>query len=204
MRVGVFGGTFDPVHLGHLLLAESAADELALNSVLFIPAGNPYLKAGLPVSSAEHRMTMVRAAVETNPRFEVSDIEVCNPGPSYTIETLERLQAELSLETQVYLLLGLDSLSDMPRWKSPERILERAQIVAYPRAGKHGPYHHCSVSVLGRTVSVLDGPLVGISGTEIRRRVSKGLSIKYLVPDGVIDYIQFSGLYSSHRPSLPA
>ena len=201
MAVGVFGGTFDPVHLGHLILAETAADELELDRVIFMPAGNPYFKAGLPVSAAVHRMAMVEMAIGQNPRFEASKIEICHSGPSFTIESLDRLRAELLEDESLYLLLGVDSVSEMPRWKRPEGIFDRAQVVAFPRTDRLGANRHASLSVLGREVSVLDGPLVGISGTEVRERVSGGRSIQYLVPDPVIEYIHRHGLYSSRAPN---
>ena len=200
MAVGVFGGTFDPVHLGHLVLAETAADELKLDRVVFLPAGNPYLKVGTPVSPAKHRMAMVKAAIKPNPRFEVSAIEVEDPGPSYTIHSLDRLRAAYPKDEFPYLLLGVDSVLEMPRWKRPEEIFERAQVVAYPRAGLMDAGDQDSIRILGRRVRLLGGPLVGVSGTEIRSRVSSGRSIKFLVPDSVAEYIQCNGLYSAASP----
>lgn len=197
MAVGIFGGTFDPVHLGHLVLAETAADELGLDRVVFVPAGNPYLKSGTPVSPAAHRMAMVKAAIEPNPRFEVSAIELEDPGPSYTIDTLDRLRAIYPEVDQLHLLLGVDSVLEMPRWKCPRGIFDRAEVVAHPRAGLKDAGDEDALSVLGRTVRVLKGPLVGVSGTEIRRRVSRGQSIRYMAPGPVIEYIQSRGLYSS-------
>ena len=204
MAVGVFGGTFDPVHLGHLVLAETAADELELDSVMFVPAGNPYLKSGTPVSPAEHRMAMVKAAVEPNPRFEVSAIELEDRGPSYTINTLDRLRAMYLDVDQFYLLLGLDSVLEMPRWKCPEGIFDRAWVVAYPRAELKDAGCEGALSVLGRTVRILEGPLVGVSGTEVRKRVSRGQSVRYLVPDSVSEYIRFHGLYAQAASLPPA
>ncbi len=204
MAVGVFGGTFDPVHMGHLVLAETAADELGLDRVVFMPAGNPYLKAGTEVSAAEHRMAMVKAAIESNPRFEASTIELEDPGPSYTIESLGRLRTELPDDEQVYLLLGVDSVLEMPRWRCPEGIFDRAQVIAYPRGRMMDSVCQDFVSVLGRKAPVLEGPLLGISGTDIRRRVSRGQSVRYLVPDRVAEYIRRNRLYSSGAPKLPA
>ncbi len=197
MAVGVFGGTFDPIHLGHLVLAETAADQLELDRVVFVPAGNPYLKAGTPVSPAEHRVAMVKIAIEPNPRFEVSAIELEDPGPSYTFNSLGRLRDDYPDKERPFLLLGVDSVLEMPRWKCPKSIFDRAQVVAYPRAGLTDVGCDNSLSVLGREVPILEGPLVGVSGTEIRSRVSSGQSTRYLMPDRVIEYMQRNNLYSS-------
>ena len=194
MRLGVFGGTFDPVHYGHLVVAETAADELALDRVLFIPAGDPYLKANRRVSAARDRMEMVRMAVEGNPRFEASDMELRRAGPSYTIDTLAQLRGERGAGARLFLILGLDSIADMHRWKDPERIFEQARVVGYPRAGERGA-RGTAPTAGGREAHVLEGPLVGISGTEIRRRVSRGQSIRYQAPECVIEYIRRRGLY---------
>ena len=198
MRVGVFGGTFDPIHVGHLIVAETAANELGLDQVLFIPAGYPYLKSGEKVSDAAHRMAMVDLAVESNPRFAASDIEVQRPGPSYTVDTLDQLRDCLGPSAQLFVILGLDSVADMVRWKDPAGIFERASVVGYPRPGAEDPDREALdriVTGASDRLVLLEGPRVDVSGTDIRRRVARGRSIRYQVLDPVLRYIQDQGLY---------
>ena len=135
MRWGILGGTFDPIHLGHLLLAEEGREILALDKVLFVPAGQPWLKAGQPLTSAVHRLRMVELATADNPHFEALRWEVERPGPSYTVDTLERLRAETGAAVGLHFILGLDALADFPRWKAPERILQMANLAVVPRPG---------------------------------------------------------------------
>jgi nicotinate-nucleotide adenylyltransferase len=198
VKVGIFGGTFDPIHMGHLLLAEEARVRLSLTKVLFIPTGQPWMKEGRPVSAGHHRLAMVRLAIEDHPAFEASDIELRRPGPTYTIDTLEELRALWGDGPEVYLLLGLDALRDFPRWREPQRILEQCLLVGMARPG----YVDFSPSTLdvvfpgaSQRLVLLHGPQIGISGTEIRRRVSMGVSIRYWVPRPVELYIAQHGLY---------
>ncbi len=119
MKIGVFGGTFDPIHLGHLIVADEAWERLELDEVLFIPAGRPWIKAGTPVSAACHRMAMVEIAVRPTPWFRAVDLDVKRPGPTYTLDTLLELRSELGEEAGLYLILGLDAVQDMARWHQP-------------------------------------------------------------------------------------
>ncbi len=198
MRIGVFGGTFDPIHLGHLVVADEAREMLDLDEVLFIPAGEPWLKAMTPVSAACHRMAMAELAVRSDPRFRAVDLEVNRPGPTYTVETLAELQVKLGGAAQLYLILGLDSLKEIARWHRPARIFELCTIVGMSRPGVSS----FDVEVLNsiapnasRAVVLLDGPLISISGTDLRRRVLEGRSIRHRVPEAVEAYIHEHGLY---------
>ena len=132
MKVGVLGGTFDPVHLGHLVLAERARDELSLDLVLFVPAGDPWRKSHREITPAEHRLAMLQLAVEGNDAFGVSDLEIRREGPTYTADTLAVLAAE-RLDDEFYFIVGADALADMPNWHEPERIVEHARLAVAPR-----------------------------------------------------------------------
>ena len=198
MRLGVFGGTFDPIHNAHLTVAESAAAELGLEMVLFIPAGQPYLKSGQEVSSSHHRIAMVELAVQAVPKFKVSDMEVRRPGPSYTIDTLEELDHRTVGEVQIFLIMGFDSLMEVFRWKEPRKIFEKATLAAYPRLGtKELNMELLETIVPGASerVLVIQAPKLEISGTKLRRRIREGLAVDQQMPDGVVGYIQEHGLY---------
>jgi len=198
MKVGILGGTFDPIHLGHLIIAEEARVRLGLEEVLFIPTGQPWMKGGQPISPSQHRMNMVRLAVASNPFFKVCSMEMERPGPSYTVETLEELRRHRGPGHEFFFILGLDSLKEFHRWKDPAGILERCTLVALRRPGyeKVALAHLEEVrpDALARVV-FLDAPLIEISGTEIRRRVASGVSIRYWVPREVEEYIYHNGLY---------
>ncbi len=197
MRVGVFGGTFDPVHVGHLIAAEEATELLALDEMLFVPAGHPWFKAGETVTDAEHRLNMVRLAVESNPRFRVCAVEVARPGPSYTVDTLEHLREKAPSATELFLVLGLDALTEMHRWRCPARVFELATVVGVARPGAE--FDPAALSDIfpsaAERVIMLDVPLVDVGATDLRRRASAGRSLRYLVPDGVEEYIVEHGLY---------
>ena len=198
LRVGIFGGTFDPVHVGHLIAAQRATELLHLDEMLFVPAGEPWFKAGEPVTAAEHRMNMVRLAVESNPRFRACDVEVARPGPSYTVDTLEALHDDAPPGTDFFLVLGLDALAEMHRWRSPERVFELATVVGVARPGaEFDPMvlRRIFPSAAERVI-MLDVPMIDVGATELRRRAAEGNSLRYLVPDSVEEYIREHGLYS--------
>lgn len=198
MQVGILGGTFDPVHLAHLVMAEEARTSMGLSHVLFVPAGEPWLKEGRALSSVSHRVNMVRLAVEDNPHFQVSLAEVQRPGPSYTVDTLEGLVEELGPETALHFILGVDALEEFHRWKEPARILALASLVVVGRPGRPAfewtAFFSRFPQAEGR-VRLLESPLIGISGTEIRQRAEAGASLRYLVPLKVADYIHDHGVY---------
>ena len=202
LRVGVFGGTFDPVHVGHLIAAEEARVDLSLDQVLFIPAGQPWFKTGRPVTVADHRLAMVELAVAPNPSFRVSDTEIRRPGPTYTADTLEELRGELGPDVEMYVILGLDALAELGRWYRPDRVLEMATVIGMRRPGTHEFDPQSLETISARAASgavILDSPLIEVSGAELRRRVSEGRSIKYLVPDSVEDYIREHALYTGEQ-----
>jgi nicotinate-nucleotide adenylyltransferase len=187
LRIGVLGGTFDPPHLGHLILAEHAYDQLGLDRVAFVPAGDPWRKASRKVTAASHRLAMTRLAVENDGRFYADPIEVERSGPTYTAETLEALQRSQA-GASLFFLLGADALADLPNWHDPHRITAAATLVVAPRLGDSAP--------LPEDVVALSMPYVGISATDIRERVRQGKGIRYLVPEAVAAYIEANGLYA--------
>ena len=197
MRVGVLGGTFDPVHWGHLLLAEQARDQLRLDRVLFVPAGLPWRKLDRPISPVWQRVEMVRLALEGSP-FELSLLEAERPGPSYTVDTLEQLRAMLP-GAELYFIMGHDALLDLPNWHRPADIVALACLAVARRPDRSGEEALAEVSrrlpSARERVVWLEMPLLGISGSDIRRRVREGRSIRYLVPAAVEDYIYRHGLY---------
>ena len=135
MKLGVLGGTFDPIHVGHLIIAQEAVVEAGLDRVLFVPAGQPWLKAGSPVSAGKHRLEMTRRAVSTNDRFAVSSIEIDRPGPTYTVDTLEALRQGEGAGHSLHFILGMDSLENLHRWSRPERLFDLCTLLAVSRPG---------------------------------------------------------------------
>lgn len=197
-KIGILGGTFDPVHVAHLIIAEEAKSELGLDRVLFIPAGEPWMKSAQHITPAEHRVAMVRLAIGANSSFAISRVEVDRAGPSYTIDTLEVLAEELGLDTEIFLLLGWDSLATMPSWKEPDRITRMVRLVSFPRPGFSRPDMgrlEAAISGIQSRLIIMEKPLIGISSSEIRTRIASGKSIRYLVPEKVERYISRKGLY---------
>jgi nicotinate-nucleotide adenylyltransferase len=189
-RLGVLGGTFDPIHSGHLLLARGILERLSLDRVLFVPAADPPHKSGTH-AGADHRLAMVRLAVDGLPDFAVSTVEMERDGPSYTVDTLRQLRAEYG-DSELFLIIGADNVSDLPTWVDPEGILALATVVAGSRAvsaAGDGP--------LAGRIERVDTPAFDISSTEIRRRRAAGLSLRCLVPDAVERYILDHHLYGS-------
>lgn len=202
MKLGLLGGTFDPIHNGHLAVAEEVKDRLDLNEVLFVPAGQPWLKADTPVSPAEHRVVMVRLATAGIAYYITSTMEVEREGPSYTLDTLAEIWHRLGTGDDVYFILGWDGLSQLPRWHAPERIIRLCRLVAVPRPGATRPDLAAlegSIPGLSERVIMLDKPQVDISASDIRERVARGVSITGLVPQVVEDYIREHGLYLTGR-----
>lgn len=201
MRIGVLGGTFDPVHLGHLLIAEEARVRLKLDSMLLIPAGEPWLKSEQPLSPSEHRLRMLELSVASNPHFRVARNELDRPGPSYTVDTLRELRQELGPDTTLYFILGLDALAEFHRWEQPESILELCELAIVSRPG----FQNSNIldqllarfPEAGRRINLLSVPLIDISATDIRNRAKQGHSFRYLVPEAVEEYILEHRLYLS-------
>jgi nicotinate-nucleotide adenylyltransferase len=198
MRVGILGGTFDPIHIGHLIIAEESRIRLGLDRILLVPAGQPQLKSEPPIASALDRLNMVRLAVGANRLFEVARNEVDRPGPSYTVDTLGELSTELGATTELHFILGMDALQEFHRWRDPERVLELCKLVVIRRPGGQDFELQALFSKYpqaGNSVVVLPTPLIDISSTDVRHRASAGLSLRYLVPDDVDRYIRHHRLY---------
>jgi nicotinate-nucleotide adenylyltransferase len=201
--IGLLGGTFDPVHVGHLAIAEDARQQLGLERVQFVPAGVPQLRSGPPVASAEDRAAMVEAATAGNPCFGVDRIEVNRPGPTFAVDTLELLAAHARSaggHADFWFILSAEAMLGLPRWKTPERVLELCRVAVVPRAGTIAPDRAwVEARFPGRAdrFLFLDGLLLDVSGAAIRSRLGRGWSVRYLVPDAVIAYIGDHGLYRS-------
>jgi nicotinate-nucleotide adenylyltransferase len=195
VKLGVLGGTFDPAHNGHLALGECARNDLGLDRVLFVPAGQPWRKADRDITPAEHRVAMLSMATEGLPAFEVSTMEVDRQGPSYTVETLSALRANHA-QVEIYLILGEDALADLPNWRDPERILELATLAVARRGDGSdiGEGEQAAPGLADRLVW-LKMPLVEVSASAIRERERAGVSIRDLVPEAVAEYIHEHGLY---------
>ena len=197
MRIGVFGGTFDPIHMGHLIVAEDARAALELDKVLFIPAGQPWFKSYRRITETHHRLAMVRLAVEGNPSFDVTDIEIARTGPSYTVDTLAELREQYP-DAEFIVILGVDALREIDRWHQPRKLFELASVVGMARPGTaiNLSVLHAAIPGSSSRIRLLDSALIDISGTEIRRRVAEGHSIRYRVPAAVERYIRENGLYA--------
>jgi nicotinate-nucleotide adenylyltransferase len=203
--VGVMGGTFDPVHLGHLAVAEEAREALGLASVLFVPAGVPPHKPVADVTRVEDRVTMVELGIADNPAFRLSRVEVDREGPSFTVDTLEALadaERAAGRESALTLILSAETFAGLPAWRDPHRLFELARVAVVPRSGHQAPddawLDRHFPGAASRVVR-LDGPILHISSTAIRDRLAAGRSIRYLVPDAVARYIGDHGLYQSPR-----
>lgn len=198
MKTGVLGGTFDPIHNGHLAIAEEARLRLDLAGVVFVPAGRPWFKKDSDITPAEHRVEMVRLAIAGHTSFRLSMVEVDRAGPSYTVDTIAGLRSELGADVELYFIMGMDSLPQLPRWREPGRLIRLCRIVAVPRPGSRPPdlaQLETRLPGLLERLILLDKPEVDISATDIRRRVTKGLSIRHLVPAPVEEYIRQHRLY---------
>lgn len=189
-RIGVMGGTFDPVHHGHLVAASEVAQGFDLDEVIFVPTGQPWQKA--EVSPAEHRYLMTVIATASNPRFTVSRVDIDRPGPTYTIDTLRDIHAARP-EAELFFITGADAIAQILTWKNVHELWELAHFVAVSRPG-----HDLRVSGLpSADVSLLEVPALAISSTDCRERVGRGYPVWYLVPDGVVQYISKHHLYRS-------
>lgn len=196
MKIGVLGGTFDPVHTGHLLLAEWALEQLALQEVLWVPSGDPWRKSTRTVTPAEHRAAMVRLAIEGNEAFQFSSLEVDRSGASYSVDTLAELRRK-DPPRELFFLLGVDALQDLPNWREPTRLIELATLAVAPRGADRPSTEELERLLigLGRRIVWVEMPRIEISGTELRQRASEGRSLHYLVPEAVEAYIRQHQLY---------
>ncbi len=196
LKLGVIGGTFDPPHDGHLVLAENARAQLELSRVLFVLAGSPPHKPDQPITSAHHRLAMVKAAIADNAAFALSRVDLDRPGPHYTVDMLAELRQEYP-QAKLFFLMGGDSLAEFPSWRDPAGIVRRASLVVMRRPGSQPDLAALEEAVPGLRDRLiwLDSPYLGVSGSDLRRRVRGRLPIRYLVPPAVESYIYLHGLY---------
>jgi nicotinate-nucleotide adenylyltransferase len=197
MRVGVLGGTFDPIHIGHLVSAEEARMELKLERVIFVPAGLPPHKLDHVVSPVEHRLAMVELAIASNPHFAVSRVDIDRFGPCYTVDTIDLLRNEWGPGVKIYFIMGSDSLLDILTWHNPGRLIRLCRFAVVSRPGYQVDLDELDALLPGvaSRVHMLNAPQLAISSTDIQRRVREGLPIKYQVPKAVEDYIYQHKLY---------
>lgn len=193
MATGLMGGTFDPIHVAHLIIAEEALDRLGLDRVVFIPSARPPHKPGSHMTPVEHRLEMVRLAVADNPRLAVSDVEARRDDTSYTIETIRALREELGEEETLHFIMGADSLAQFFTWKDPLDLLSACEFVVVPRPGatiEDGDPR------IREKATVLEMPMLDIASSDIRSRLRSGRSVRYLLPGPVRAYIEAKNLYS--------
>jgi len=190
------GGTFDPIHHGHLVAAEEARWQFDLDTVLFVPTGQPWQKP-VGVSPAEDRYRMTVIATASNPAFEVSRVEIDHPGPTYTVDTLRRLRAELGEDARLFFITGADAVLHILTWKDREEVLALAEFIAATRPGYDLERLTERLPLARERLHPMEIPMLAISSTEIRARVARGAPIQYLVPDGVVEYVAKRGLYRS-------
>ncbi|MBQ8597011.1 MAG: nicotinate-nucleotide adenylyltransferase [Lachnospiraceae bacterium] len=196
-KLGIMGGTFNPIHNGHLLLAEIARDELKLDQVLFMPSGNSYMKDSASIVSKKDRIQMTALAISDNPYFKLSLLETERQGATYTCDTLTELR-ELMPEHDLYFILGADSLFSIDRWKNPEMIMQNCVLTASVREGSLKDIEEKAEDLKERfraRIHLLPERNIDISSTEIRRRLKEGRSVKYMLPDQVLHYIRENNLY---------
>ncbi|MBN2027399.1 MAG: nicotinate-nucleotide adenylyltransferase [Actinobacteria bacterium] len=201
-RIGVMGGTFDPIHNGHLVTAEEAWKQFQLDQVLFVPSGSPPHKEDRKSLDAEDRYLMTVIATATNPHFRVSRLEIVRPGPSYTIDTVRELHRIYGKNTEVFFITGADAILEILTWKEPEAVLREATFIAATRPGydlkrleESLPEAEKERHASDPRVLVMEIPALAISSTDIRQRVKQGRPITYLVPEGVSEFIEKNGFY---------
>ncbi|WP_433344139.1 nicotinate-nucleotide adenylyltransferase [Micromonospora sp. CA-111912] len=190
-RVGIMGGTFDPIHHGHLVAASEVADRFGLDEVVFVPTGQPWQKADQSVTPAEDRYLMTVIATASNPRFQVSRVDIDRGGPTYTVDTLRDLHAQYGPKVQLYFITGADALDRILSWKDLGEIFELAHFIGVTRPGFELSAKHLPADA----VSLVQVPAMAISSTDCRDRVARGEPVWYLVPDGVVQYIAKRRLY---------
>ena len=199
MRLGVMGGTFDPIHHGHLVAASEVQSLFGLDEVVFVPTGQPWQKAAQDVSPAEDRYLMTVIATASNPRFTVSRVDIDRPGPTYTIDTLRDIRAERP-DAELFFITGADALAEILSWKDVEHLFQLAHFIGVTRPG-----HELSDKGLPEDrVTLQEVPAMAISSTDCRTRVADGEPVWYLVPDGVVQYINKYRLYASGTPAVAA
>jgi len=202
IRIGLLGGTFDPVHLGHLVLADQCREQAGLDAVWFFPARQPPHKGGKSISAPRHRLEMLKIAVSGTPQFSICDIELQRDGPSYTVDTLMQLQT-LHPDHEFLLIVGADMLADFPNWREPGRIAAMSRLIAVNRGRDVSVVASAAIKLtkeLNARIQVVEMSAIDISASDIRERVSQGKSIRFLTPRGVEMYIAAHGLYLESPP----
>lgn len=194
-RIGIMGGTFDPIHIGHLIAAETAREQGNLDEVWFIPTGDPPLKETAPSAPAKDRYEMTRLAVEGDSRFTTMDVEIRRGGVSYSIDTVKQLQ-EQHPGCSFFYIIGSDRINDLPKWNRIQELAELAGFIGLERPGDK-PQPDLLPPYLQHALRMVEMPQIGISSTAIRKRLLEGSAIRYLVPEAVRDYIRRHGLYGS-------
>jgi nicotinate-nucleotide adenylyltransferase len=195
-RIGILGGTFDPPHTGHLILAQHAVDAIGLSRLLFVPAANPPHKQQEAKTPVEHRLAMLDCATADNPQFGISLVDVDRPGPHYSVDMVRLLQAQYP-QAELYFVMGGDSLRDLPKWNRPQELIQvcRIAVMRRPQSVISRDMHYDTLPELADRLTIVDAPLIDISSTAIVARCAAGYSIRYLVPDAVIAYIKQHQLY---------
>lgn len=191
LRVGIMGGTFDPIHHGHLIAASEVSDRFGLDEVVFVPTGQPWQKASGAVSPAEDRYLMTVIATASNPQFRVSRVDIDRPGPTYAVDTLRDLRAEYGTKVELYFITGADALGLILSWKDAEQLFSLAHFIGVTRPG----FELTAAHLPADTVSLIQVPAMAISSSDCRARVRAGKPVWYLVPDGVVQYIAKRHLY---------
>lgn len=198
-RIGISGGTFDPIHYGHLIITEEARERFSLDKVLFIPSGKPPHKVDTKVTEQEHRLNMVSLAVGTNPHFEVSNIEMERKGYIYTVDTLMQLRRVYGDKAKLFFIIGADIVWDLLKWKDPRRLFGLCEFIVAFRPGYDGNDFIGEIEKLrteyNTKIHIAETPLMEISSTDIRERIRNKRSVKYLVPESVERYIYDNNLY---------
>ncbi len=200
MNRGVFGGTFDPIHNGHLMVADEVRERLNLEEVVFVPAGQPWLKMDWVISAAEDRLRMLHLALDGKPEYKISDMEIARGGPSYTIDTIRELRRGPGGGDELFFILGEDNMCQLPLWREAAELIKLCYLVAVPRPGSaRARLKDLEASLPGITerVMVLKRPEIDISSSNIRERVGRGLSVRHLVPEAVNRYLKQQGLYAA-------
>jgi len=196
--VAIFGGTFDPIHVGHLIVAEEVRVKLGVEEIVFVPVGQPWLKADRRISSGKHRLAMIRLAIADNPHFKVSTLEIDRPGLTYTVDTVDMLRRQMGSEAKLFFLMGGDSLRELPRWKEPKRLIQLCRLVVFTRPGSRLPSMNEleeGIPGVSDNIVIVEVPQIDVSATEVRQQVRQGDPIDELVLPAVKDYILGSGLY---------